>query len=132
MRKYLIVEDDKVMHIIYARKFGTDKELKEFSGHSCYGFKEAIDYVNSLSTNEMPEFILLDINLESGFTGWDFLKSEAFARLPETVKVFVCTSSVSNSDMVFSMQFPSVKGYFIKPFNVNNLKTITALVNKAE
>jgi CheY-like chemotaxis protein len=126
---YLIIEDDAVQHVIYKRKFAGYTQLQDYVAHSCFTYAEAIKYIDGLTALNRPDFIILDINLDMGHTGWEFLQSESFKPLSETAKVFVCTSSISNADKAFAMQFPCVKGYLVKPIDQKSIDFISSQVS---
>lgn len=75
--------------------------------------------------NELPELILLDINMPS-VNGFDFLGQ--FDLLPEHIKdlvfIFMLTSSIHNDDRATAISYPYVRGIINKPLTLESIREI--------
>jgi CheY-like chemotaxis protein len=83
------------------------------------------DLCNTLTNNEIPEIIFLDLNMPI-MDGWEFL--EKFSKIKDELKkeitLYVVSSSINPSDMNRAKSSPTVKDYLVKPVHVKDLETI--------
>ncbi len=108
----LLIEDERINVLAVQKGLGKlDKENKLVAVDSA---EKALDYLTE-SKNEMPQVILLDLNLPK-MNGIGFLK--VIKEHPELKKipVIVLTTSESKQDRTtcFNLQ---VAGYFVKPID---------------
>lgn len=129
--EYLIIDDDIIMHLIYTKKLKADPRFSHFRAKSCYTFDEAILALTNYPADGFPAFIMLDVELGLGKTGWDILKSETAKRIPTDTKIFVCTSSGSETDREISKGFKQVSAYFVKPIYGSTIDNIYTIINQA-
>lgn len=124
--KITLIDDDEVCHLI------SSKIIKMFSSFSVESFtdaKEALKQINWRASNEvinLPEFILLDIDMP-GMNGWQFL--EEFEKLPEDIVkkscVIMLSSSTSYMDIEKSRHYKSVKQFLSKPLTEEKVNLLT-------
>ena len=119
----LLVEDDNVDAMTVKRSI-EDLELKTKLVRTTNG-EEALEYLRD-EKNEMPCFVLLDLNMPK-MNGIEFLKIiKADDRLKK-IPVIVLTTSKEDQDVVESFEL-SAAGYMIKPVDykqfVDSMKTL--------
>ena len=119
------------MHLIYHNMMRLNGKFDDFETNSCYDLASALEYVKQLSVDNYPDFIILDVDLGQGDTGWDFLQSSIVRQLPASVKIFVCTSSISIEDKLHAFQFSQVTAFYVKPLTNVNFNQILALLSHA-
>ncbi|MEJ7691972.1 response regulator [Daejeonella sp.] len=118
MSKVFIIDDDPI-HQRIAQIMIAKHEL--FDGYSSYTEAElALECLrnNVKNTDELPDVILLDLNMPV-MDGWDFLEAfERFqAELSKSIRIFIVTSSVDEKDKLRSQTFSFVKGFISKPLS---------------
>lgn len=84
-------------------------------------FSDAQDVLDHLRTNadnadELPDVILLDLNMPV-MDGWEFLEAYSPIRplLCKSIRVYVLTSSIDDTDKERVNKFDFVAGYLTKP-----------------
>lgn len=91
--------------------------------------EEAISLLNKLESENLPDLILLDINLPK-ITGVEVLKRIKLNTLIKSIPVIVFTSSDSSLDMEDSYQYGA--DHFIrKPNNINDFKEIMEYIKES-
>ncbi|MDF7811638.1 response regulator [Hymenobacter sp. YC55] len=123
----VLVDDD------YISVFLTEKILKrEGLSEGLCSFQspeEALRHVQQSIPNEVPDVILLDLNMPV-ISGWDFLMAlrPYEAQLVGRCFIYVLTSSLSPSDTDRVHEFPLVAGLIHKPLDDLQIQTIHAQV----
>jgi len=116
-----IIDDDPIYQFLINKIID-----RSDAGHDVLFFKngkEAIDYFMLDLENNLPEIILLDLEMPV-MDGWDFLK-EIGKLHTENTDIYIVSSSISNEDKEKAKQFPKIKGHFSKPVNANKIQEIT-------
>jgi CheY-like chemotaxis protein len=121
----LVVDDDEIYQFIIKREIEATKMVKRIS--LINDGDEAIQYLekNIKQKNELPDIILLDINMNK-MDGWDFLqlyksfKSE-LAKIPS---IYLVSSSINERDDVKSKEYEDLLDYIIKPVKKERLINI--------
>ena len=129
MRKsILLIEDDELDVISVKRtlsKLGFPHEL-----FIAYNGREAIDFLDTKMEDDLPEVILLDLNMPK-MNGIEFLQNIRSKSKYEDLKVFVMTTSNETSDRIRTSEF-GISGYIIKPMsytdNSKNADSMEAFV----
>lgn len=116
-----IIDDDPIYQFLINKIIGNSN-----AGHDLMFFKngkEAIDYFKLDLDNNLPEIILLDLEMPV-MDGWDFLKE--IGKLPtENTDIYIVSSSISDEDKDKAKGFPKIKGHFSKPINAIKIDEIT-------
>nr|WP_321245925.1 response regulator [uncultured Psychroserpens sp.] len=93
--------------------------------------KDGIDYFESilqnLGHNDIPEIILLDINMPV-MDGWEFI--ERFTKIQNKFKkritLYVVSSSINATEIEKAKSLSSVENYLVKPVNIDELEAVFA------
>jgi CheY-like chemotaxis protein len=114
--KILLVEDDELDVISVQRsltRVGVDYELQ-----TAYNGKEAISLLTDKQSTNLPDVILLDLNMPK-MNGIEFLA--ALRSVPDLkhIKVFVMTTSADTADRAATEEL-EIAGYIIKPLSYND------------
>jgi CheY-like chemotaxis protein len=118
---FLLIDDDDIFNYLSKRIL-----LKSNAANSIIDFtnaKSALDFIRS--TDSEIDIILLDINMPI-MNGFDFLDS--FIQLAnKQISVYMLTSSIDDADMIKSLKYPCVKGYFSKPLTTDTIAQIYSI-----
>ncbi len=121
--KVCIIDDDPVF------VFGTKKliELSRF-GSSVITFqhgREALDELVKLCStpDRFPDIIFVDVNMPV-MDGWEFLNELYSLPIPDSVNVFLVSSSTDPTDQEKAESIKQLTGYIIKPFSVERLEKL--------
>ncbi|MEX2514171.1 MAG: response regulator [Cyclobacteriaceae bacterium] len=126
-----IIDDDPLYN------FGT-KKLMEFSDFT----KEAFYFLNGeLAWNDLqhriqeklplPDVILLDINMPI-MNGWQFLDMISQVELPESIKIYVVSSSINQEEVDKANAYGIVTDYITKPLTLEKIKTLKMEILKQD
>ncbi|MEP7317341.1 MAG: response regulator [Panacibacter sp.] len=112
----LLVDDDFVYQFAATKTI----EATGLAGHVqvCNDGQDAINYLNNaISTSGIfPDIIFLDINMPV-MDGWEFLEAYRAMeeKLPDSISIYLVSSSVDKNDIMRSQQFKYVTDYLVKP-----------------
>lgn len=122
-----IIDDDPIFI------FGTKRimQIADF----CSGFlifnngADAFHALKSLIANneELPEVILLDLNMPI-MDGWQFLEKITQINIPDSITIFIVTSSINPADVEKSKKYNRVSKYIVKPITIEDLSDIMAIL----
>lgn len=118
-----IIDDDQI-HI-----FGMTRILKLHNFSKSYMiFKNGQEAINNLrpiilSGHEVPEIILLDINMPI-MDGWQFLDEFIKIDTQTTITIYIVSSSIDPADIQRAEAYERVSNYIIKPVTFDTLKPI--------
>jgi CheY-like chemotaxis protein len=116
----LIVDDDNDDQEIYGdaiRAIGIPNEIRFLDGG-----QEALDYL--LSTSDQPFIILSDVNMPqmNGLQFKEKIQQDAYLREKSIPFIFISTNATPS--VIRQAHILSVQGYFEKPDNMANVKTM--------
>lgn len=116
-----IIDDDPIYQFLINKIIGNSN-----TGYDLMFFrngKEAIEYFKLHLENNLPEIILLDLEMPI-MDGWDFLKEIDNLHI-ENTDIYIVSSSISEEDKEKAKEFPKIKGHFSKPLNALKIEEIT-------
>ena len=122
-KKVAIVDDDDIFQFttkIKFEKLGLAEDVMIFSDG-----EEAIDFILASENSELPEIVLLDINMPI-VDGWDFL--ELFKKVPQEKKdimeIHMLSSSINPDDVKKAEANVFVVDYITKPISDADVEKI--------
>lgn len=128
IKSILLIEDDELDVISVKRtlaKLAFPHEL-----FIAYNGKEALDFLNKKAEADLPDVILLDLNMPK-MNGIEFLQGIRNQERYKDLKVFVMTTSNEASDRSRTDDL-GISGYIIKPMsytgNIKNSDSMEAFV----
>ncbi|KAF2518512.1 response regulator [Flavobacterium salilacus subsp. salilacus] len=119
-----VIDDDKIYHFLFKnllKQNGINVVTKFF----CDG-AEAIDYIRLNNNDQLPDLILLDVNMPI-MDGWQFLEeySKLSISLSKLSIIYMISSSNSEVDINKAKDFNNiVKDYYLKPICKEDLDKI--------
>jgi len=120
MKKVFIVDDDNMYQMIL--KYQMLKVNKELYVQSFANGRPAMELLTQLPDTELPDIILLDINMPT-MDGWQFLA--ACEQLPEErlnrSVIYMISSSLDTRDKERALASRFVKEYICKPVTAEQL-----------
>ncbi len=129
----LLVDDDEINNFISIKLI--KKVLLDAEIVACLNGRYAIDqliHIQETQPDQMPDFILLDINMPI-MNGWEFL--DTYERLnidPHgKSKIYIISSSVFSNDINKAKSYPVVKDFVSKPLNVEKIRELFELMKTA-
>lgn len=125
MKRIAIVDDDTIFQFttkVKIEKLQLANEIEIYNDG-----EEIFHFLKQASEEELPEILLLDINMPI-VDGWDFL--ELYESLDDTVKskisIFMLSSSINPVDLEKADAHPHIVKYITKPIHDDVLKEILA------
>jgi CheY-like chemotaxis protein len=122
-KKVAIVDDDDIFQFttkIKFEKLGLVEDVMIFNDG-----EEAIQFIQSGDKDDMPEILLLDINMPI-VDGWDFL--ELFEKVPkekqQMMEILMLSSSINPDDVKRAEANAYVVDYITKPISDADVKKI--------
>ena len=118
-----LIEDDPVQIFLVTKLLEISKKMDQIWVFK--NGKEAYDELKSRFENlgKVPDLILLDINMPI-WDGWEFLKEFKALPIPDNIKIYILTSSLSNEDFIKAEQNHLENYYIKKPINLEMLNKI--------
>ena len=113
------IEDDYIQRV-YVKSL-VDKAFNDIDYQS---FEDANTALTLMLGGQMPDYILLDINMP-GINGFEFLDLMKQNNLNS--EVIMLSSSISDSDIVESYNYQNVVGYEVKPLKINAFEQLFGL-----
>jgi CheY-like chemotaxis protein len=121
IKKLMMIDDDPIYrfgseHLI--RSFSSEIELLTFNNGL-----DAIEFLSDMSSGEMPDLILLDLNMPV-MDGWEVLEQLRQTTCIDRTSIFICSSSIDPSDIERAKQHCLVTDYLVKPLRKEILEKI--------
>ncbi len=126
-KKVLLVDDDDLTIIISSKlmKFvDFTEEIISFTNcEDAYNY--VLDILSGKELNNIPEIILLDLNMQ-GMTGWDFLdKFKLLTGLNTDLPIVnIFSSTIADEDKNRAKSYEFVKHFLRKPLTVEHLRLL--------
>lgn len=120
--KCLIIDDDEIyvfalQHMIKNKELADSFELFENG-------KEALDYLQeNQEVLQQPHVVFLDLNMPV-MDGFEFLDQIEQTELKGKIKLYVLSSSISETDIERAKSHEDVEEYFVKPVSLDDLYSI--------
>ncbi|KAA6439835.1 response regulator [Dyadobacter flavalbus] len=128
-----VIDDDEIyrfaIKLIMKRADITEKTLFFHNG------KMAIDFftVNLQNPNELPDLILLDLNMPV-LDGWQFL--DAYEKLKpqisKNITIYLVSSTIDEQDYNRAKSISCVKELIVKPLTTKDIQRILAAFNPGQ
>jgi CheY-like chemotaxis protein len=123
LKSVLIVDDNEIDIMVASKNLEMSGQFSEIK--VAKNGREAMDLLDDLS-QEVPDFILLDINMPV-MDGWEFLSLfEGFELMDKQPQVFMVSSSIDSADTDRARSNPYVKQFLSKPFNAQKVEMMLA------
>lgn len=117
--RLLLVEDDEIQIRLYERTIAESFDDVEVDVNR--EVAEALDAVDSVSAEEVPDLVLLDLRLPDG-SGFEVLDRIRARRDLVDVPVMVWSGSNLPTDMTAAYR-SGASAYLVKPDDLNSLRT---------
>jgi CheY-like chemotaxis protein len=125
VNKILVIDDDDVF--IFLAKNTVHKLYPNLTFLSFADGERALQFFNenSIKEDELPEIILLDINMPY-LDGWGFMNefNKIMANINKKVLVYIASSSNSKSDYDKALNLQGIAGYVVKPILKDDFKKL--------
>lgn len=118
----LLIDDDNIQH--YITKVTLKKVDPNIELISYLDASEAFEFINEISTDQKPDFILLDLDMPN-MDGWQFL--DVYKNCKNKSDVYIVSSSIDVNDMKKSKDYQEVKQFISKPLNAEKINLILNL-----
>ncbi len=121
--KNLTLIDDDDIFVFLTKKAVESTNLVEL----IKVFGNGLDAINFLEENcdnvdSLPEIILLDLSMPI-MDGWQFLDqfTKLIPKIDKKITIYICSSSISPSDVLLAKKNNAVSDYIIKPVTKEKL-----------
>lgn len=121
--KNLTLIDDDDIFVFLTKKAIESTNLVEF----IKVFGNGLDGINFIKENcddvdSLPEVILLDLSMPI-MDGWQFLDqfTKLIPKIEKKITIYICSSSISPSDILLAKKNNAVSDYIIKPVTKEKL-----------
>lgn len=126
---FLLIDDDQVFNFIHKKQIMRSKIEKDIVDYTS-PFK-ALDYLKNISFDQLPDVILLDINMPE-LNGFEFVERLIKERheIEDKLNIFVVTSSLNPTDYQKAKKFDCIKGFYDKPIDFEKvMSTVNWITN---
>lgn len=123
LKTVLIVDDNEIDILVASKNLEMSGQFSEIK--TAKNGQEAMNLLDDI-TQELPDYILLDINMPV-MDGWEFLSLfEGFILSDKQPEVFMLSSSIDSVDTDRARANPYVKKFISKPFNSQKVEMLLA------
>ncbi len=119
LKKVTIIDDDAINNMICERLLIHAGKAEVI--HSFLLATEALDWLSGLLPEQLPDLILLDINMPV-MDGWEFLAALNEKGPLAQIKIILLTSSIREDDRDKVTGYASLIGFLSKPLNIEVLE----------
>jgi CheY-like chemotaxis protein len=122
IRNMTLIDDDDIFVFLTKKAIETTNlvELIKVFGNGL----DAINFLreNCNDTHNLPEIILLDLSMPI-MDGWQFLDefTKLAPKIDKKIIIYICSSSISPSDVLLAKKSNLVSDYIIKPVTKEKL-----------
>ncbi|HRK53622.1 MAG TPA: response regulator [Cyclobacteriaceae bacterium] len=124
-KKLTLVDDDEIFVFLTKKMIEQVKVI-----HLLNVFGNGLDALNFLRDKKndadlLPEIILLDLSMPV-LNGWQFLEeyTKLYPIFGKKIIVYVCSSSISSTDINRAKSINEVSDYVIKPITIDKLREL--------
>ncbi|MCI4671488.1 MAG: response regulator [Bacteroidia bacterium] len=122
--RILLIDDDDLTNQIHETVISVWSGGKAFTKVFADATK-ALEYLKSSLPEELPNLILLDLNMP-GMNGWDFMRK--FKELNLSLPICVLSSSILKSDKENALKQSFVASFISKPLKPAHLDQLTTIL----
>lgn len=123
LRSILLIDDDEATNNLNQYLLSSMNLSERFE--VAVNGQQGLDFINNCSDDELPDLILLDINMPL-MNGFEFL--EQFSKLPKerknSITLLMLTTSQNPLDLENSKQYRTLSGYIDKPLLKSKINEI--------
>jgi CheY-like chemotaxis protein len=127
IKKLALVDDDEIFTFLSTKIIQQTQLVNEI-----ITFGNGLDFLDylkaNLSNNEfLPEIILLDLSMPI-LNGWQVLDEYALLQdqIDKKMDIYICSSSISPSDVDKASNIKEIKDYLIKPITIDRMIEIVS------
>jgi CheY-like chemotaxis protein len=120
-KQVLVIDDDELFLFVskaIMQDEGFAEHIREYEDAT-----DALAYLKSAKTDELPDLLFLDINMPM-MDGWEFLDAVDQLGLPKKMAVYITSSSINPLDLKNAEINPYVRGFMSKPLDPQKLKKL--------
>ena len=123
MSKNVVIIDDDPIHCFILKKYFEELDVED--AKTFPNGKEALEYFKSITLEEYPDVIFLDLKMPvmGGFEMLRIFEEEYWSQSLK-LDLIVLTTSLRKEDRMLSNSFQSVTDYVTKPVTIEKLKEI--------
>ena len=126
--KVFIVDDEEANNFLLRKKLISEGLSEDKDIHPFQVAKDALSFLSKCSDEELPDVVLLDINMPE-MDGWQFLDALApfEPKLKGKCRIFILTSSLALSDEVKAKENSMLAGFICKPISKEDISALSYL-----
>lgn len=114
-----VIDDDPLFQFVTKKmiaRIAPGAEVLEFGNG-----QQALDFISSHRDTDLPEMILLDINMPV-MNGWEFLEGlRSRTNHSYHPRIYLVSSSVDDQDALKATTYPELSSYLTKPLSQDQL-----------
>ena len=122
--KNICIVDDDDLFLILTNSIMEDEDFAE-EIHDFEDGRKALDYLKSVDDNNLPEVLLLDINMPM-MDGWEFMEGLKELGIEDKMLIYITSSSINPLDLEKVESNPYIKALLSKPLDPEKLEKIAS------